>query len=85
MRQEPSTVLRRSLLSLIAAVPMFGGIAHAQTKAPNIVVIFGDDIGTWNISAYHRGMMGRRTPNIDRPHRSVSIADRLVEGWFTGR
>ena len=33
---------------------------------PNILVIFGDDIGMYNISAYHRGMMGGRTPNIDR-------------------
>ena len=35
-------------------------------KRPNIVVIMGDDVGIWNISAYHRGMMGGRTPNIDR-------------------
>ena len=33
---------------------------------PNILVIMGDDIGYWNISAYNRGMMGYRTPNIDR-------------------
>src|SRR5882672_8341829 len=32
----------------------------------NILVIFGDDIGYWNVSAYNRGMMGYRTPNIDR-------------------
>src|SRR5271167_4746074 len=37
-----------------------------QTKRPNIVVIMSDDVGIWNISAYHRGMMGGRTPNIDR-------------------
>ncbi len=35
-------------------------------KKPNILVIWGDDIGTWNISANNRGMMGYRTPNIDR-------------------
>jgi arylsulfatase A-like enzyme len=35
-------------------------------KKPNIIVIFGDDVGIWNISAYHRGMMGGSTPNIDR-------------------
>ena len=43
--------------------------AHAQTqppKKPNILVIFGDDIGVWNVSAYHRGMMGGRTPSLDR-------------------
>jgi hypothetical protein len=33
---------------------------------PNILVVMGDDIGYWNISAYNRGMMGYRTPNIDR-------------------
>src|SRR5688500_18942770 len=38
----------------------------AQAKKPNILVIFGDDIGYWNVSAYNRGMMGYRTPNIDR-------------------
>ena len=37
-----------------------------QAKKPNIVVIFADDVGIWNISAYHRGMMGGATPNIDR-------------------
>ncbi|MGP7988394.1 MAG: sulfatase-like hydrolase/transferase, partial [Desulfobaccales bacterium] len=35
-------------------------------KQPNILVIWGDDIGMWNISAYSHGMMGYRTPNIDR-------------------
>jgi arylsulfatase A-like enzyme len=35
-------------------------------RRPNILVIFGDDIGLWNLSAYNRGMMGYRTPNIDR-------------------
>ena len=36
-----------------------------QAKQPNILVIFGDDIGMWNVSAYSLGMMGK-TPNIDR-------------------
>jgi Sulfatase len=35
-------------------------------KKPNILMIMGDDVGMWNISAYHRGMMGGRTSNIDR-------------------
>ena len=34
-------------------------------KKPNIVILWGDDIGTWNISYFSRGMMGYRTPNID--------------------
>ncbi len=37
--------------------------AHAQDK-PNILIIWGDDIGYWNISAYTQGMMGYKTPNI---------------------
>lgn len=41
--------------------------ANAQPpKRPNIPVIFGDDIGWFNLSAYNMGMMGYRTPNIDR-------------------
>lgn len=35
-------------------------------KPPNILILWGDDIGFWNISANNRGMMGYRTPNIDR-------------------
>ena len=41
-------------------------LASAATSKPNILVIWGDDIGTWNISHNNRGMMGYRTPNIDR-------------------
>ena len=38
----------------------------ASGKKPNILVIMGDDIGMWNIGAYHRGSMAGRTPNLDR-------------------
>jgi len=51
-------------LSLLAA--FIGSAAHAQQQKPNIVVIMADDVGIWNISAYHHGMMGGSTPNIDR-------------------
>jgi arylsulfatase len=40
--------------------------ASESGKKPNILVLWGDDIGYWNVSAYNRGMMGYRTPNIDR-------------------
>src|SRR5499427_7930330 len=40
-------------------------LAHAQSK-PNVLVIFGDDIGIANVSAYSNGLMGYETPNIDR-------------------
>lgn len=38
----------------------------AEKKRPNILVLWGDDIGYWNVSLNNRGMMGYRTPNIDR-------------------
>ena len=56
--------------ALVAALLMLTGALAPRSapadepKKPNILVIFGDDIGVWNISAYHRGMMGGRTPNI---------------------
>src|SRR5262249_2041239 len=40
--------------------------AQAPVARPNILVIFGDDIGQTNVSAYSFGVMGYRTPNIDR-------------------
>jgi arylsulfatase A-like enzyme len=59
--------IRNALFGLFALlVPMMDAPAPAQQQKPNILVIMGDDIGYWNISAYNRGMMGYRTPNIDR-------------------
>ncbi|MCX5581520.1 arylsulfatase [Kaistia terrae] len=56
-----------SALFLSAAVTLgASSSALAQDKPPNIVVIMGDDIGIWNIGAYHRGMMAGRTPNLDK-------------------
>jgi len=52
------------LLTFLLTVPITDVLA--QTKKPNILVIWGDDIGQSNISAYTKGMMGYRTPNIDR-------------------
>jgi arylsulfatase A-like enzyme len=54
-----------ALLALFAAVILTGAPASAQQK-PNIVIIWGDDIGQSDISAYSRGLMGFKTPNIDR-------------------
>ena len=58
------------LAPLFAAVMLSWGPlvmnASAAEGKPNIVMIWGDDIGYWNVSAYNQGMMGYRTPNIDR-------------------
>ena len=45
----------------------------ADQKKPNIIMIMADDVGIWNISAYHRGMMGGSTPNIDRLAREGAL------------
>jgi len=50
---------------LVVSVPT-SDIKAANSDKPNILVIFGDDIGWSNFSCYHQGMMGGRTPNIDR-------------------
>src|SRR5580704_14562396 len=48
----------------------------ADQKKPNILVIWGDDIGYWNLSCYSRGMMGYQTPNIDRiAHEGMLFTD----------
>ena len=61
-------VITRAALTVfvLALLPLLATTALAQSQKPNILVIWGDDIGMWNISAYHRGMMGGSTPNIDR-------------------
>ncbi|MBU6175967.1 MAG: sulfatase-like hydrolase/transferase, partial [Planctomycetes bacterium] len=59
----------KRLLAIVAlglGLAACSGSLEAQEKKPNILVIWGDDIGTWNISHNNRGMMSYRTPNIDR-------------------
>jgi arylsulfatase A-like enzyme len=55
-----------SLLLATATPPGVAAASAAAAKKPNILIIWGDDIGQFNISAYNLGMMGYQTPNIDR-------------------
>ena len=72
-------------VSLLAA-PQASAQAPAPPAKPNILVIFGDDIGYWNISAYNRGMMGYRTPNIDRIAKEGAIfTDHYAPAVLHGR
>jgi arylsulfatase A-like enzyme len=52
--------------------------AQAASSPPNILIIWGDDIGQFNISAYNRGMMGYKTPNIDR----IAAEGALFTDWY---
>ena len=54
------------LVACVVATLTMPGEADAQAKKPNILVIWGDDIGYSNISINSQGMMGYQTPNIDR-------------------
>jgi arylsulfatase len=73
--------MRRNALAwlvLLAGLAWTGTspVVAQETKKPNILVIWGDDIGTWNISHNSRGMMGYQTPNIDRVAREgVAFTD----------
>lgn len=59
--------MKRTVMLLAASSIFFSSItAFAQSSQPNILVIWGDDIGIENISYNNRGMMGYQTPNIDR-------------------
>ena len=81
--KENAMILKRFTfsLSLLMAVTMLLSTftpAQAAAKKPNIVIIWGDDIGYWNISAYNQGMMGYKTPNIDR----IAKEGALFTDWY---
>jgi arylsulfatase A-like enzyme len=68
--------MKKSFFFLAVLLSFF---ASAQkTKKPNILIIWGDDIGYWNISAYNQGMMGYKTPNIDR----IAKEGALFTDWY---
>ena len=78
-RDKPGLVKRLTLFT--AALLALGAVATTSAQAadkPNFLVIWGDDIGGFNISAYNRGMMGYKTPNID----SIAAQGALFTDWY---
>jgi arylsulfatase len=71
-----TSLILKSLLTL-ALVFVLSQASFAQDK-PNILVIWGDDIGQFNVSAYNMGMMGYRTPNIDR----IASEGAVFTDWY---
>jgi len=70
--------LKKSTMALaMAAGALLSTQALAQ-KQPNILILWGDDIGQFNISAYNHGMMGYKTPNID----SIAKQGALFTDWY---
>ena len=91
--QKYLTVDRRNVLLSSASVLALGatGLTTAMAQAPkppttpqpggrkpNILILWGDDIGYWNVSAYNQGMMGYKTPNIDR----IAKEGALFTDWY---
>jgi len=70
MNYKLFTGLRLLVIALVLVTTVESAVAQKKSKKktekPNVLVIWGDDIGMWNISAYHRGLLGGSTPNIDR-------------------
>jgi len=65
-------------LAIVLSVPAAQAQAPAAAKKPNILVIWGDDIGQFNVSAYNQGLMGYKTPNIDR----IAREGALFTDWY---
>jgi len=74
------SALALALMCLLTASANAQSPMPSSGKKPNILVIFGDDIGQSNVSAYSMGMMGYRTPNIDR----IAKEGMFLKGNSTG-
>ncbi len=78
MVRMQTTGLIRSCVAALALTLASGALAQQPAKKPNILIIWGDDIGQFNISAYNMGMMGYKTPNID----SIAKDGALFTDWY---
>ena len=65
MNNYAKTAFVMVMAAVVSLAPLLSGVG-AETKQPNIIFIMGDDIGWYNIGAYHQGMMAGRTPNLDK-------------------
>src|SRR5262245_34829618 len=63
---RPSQRITLSALAVLAVMLLPIAQAAAQQRRPNILVIMGDDVGWFNIGAYHQGIMSGKTPNLDK-------------------
>src|SRR6478736_6371547 len=66
MRRSKPFVAQSAIFNAAILIAGTASLSQAAESKPNILVIFGDDIGIINVSAYSDGLMGYETPNIDR-------------------
>jgi arylsulfatase A-like enzyme len=84
MEKPCSSVTWIAVVLCLTGCLLWAKSADAQAKKPNILVIFGDDIGQTNISAYSLGLMKYKTPNIDRiAHEGIIFTDYYAENSCT--
>ena len=82
-------IVARSFTLLVAALVFTNGSSTAQAQAagakkPNILVIMGDDVGWFNVGAYHRGIMSGKTPNLDKlASQGMMLTDYYAEASCT--
>jgi arylsulfatase len=72
------SLIRHAVMLLALLLTATAGWAQAPARKPNILIIWGDDIGQFNISAFNMGMMGYKTPNID----SIAKQGALFTDWY---
>src|SRR5450631_2109002 len=66
MANQMKKLIKQLKLGMLLFLTLCGISVSAQKKQPNIIVIMGDDVGWFNIGAYHQGMMSGKSPNIDK-------------------
>jgi arylsulfatase len=80
LRQGLAACTAVALIALSAplAAQAQPGAPAASGRKPNILILWGDDVGYWNVGAYNLGMMGYKTPNIDR----IAREGALFTDWY---
>ena len=56
----------QAVAGIAAAMGLFGAAPALAADKPNMLVIMGDDVGWFNVGAYHQGIMSGKTPNLDK-------------------
>jgi arylsulfatase len=85
-KQMKNKLISHGLTVVIAFAALMCAVAtgQAQDKKPNIVFIMGDDVGWFNIGAYHQGIMSGKTPNLDKlASQGVRFTDYYAEASCT--
>ncbi len=74
----------QAITFMVISMPLLSVDEPAKPKQPNILVIMGDDVGWFNIGAYHRGIMSGKTPHLDKlASEGVMFTDYYAEASCT--